>query len=216
MKWQRILPFLDLKNAVKIADVGCNNGYFLWRMYNECCSIGNQDVQITGLDPVESFYRQFQLIHACIDAPVQMICKPYNYLSESVFRPDRILCMGLLYHLKNPLELLSVIHSSLETKGLLYLETITVELNGSSTLLFPAGPFAGIRGVWFVPEVDAVINMLKRTNFRKIEHLKSWEFEDEMQPVHGMPVLSDYLDHDKNLTTEGYPVPVRSLFRAVR
>src|SRR5690606_27632326 len=54
-KWQRIAPHLDLRGK-RILDVGCGNGYYMWRM------LGAGADSVIGVDPNWLFFCQFQAL----------------------------------------------------------------------------------------------------------------------------------------------------------
>ena len=54
-KWSRVAPHLDL-NGKRILDVGCGNGYYMWRM------LGAGADSVIGVDPNWLFFCQFQAV----------------------------------------------------------------------------------------------------------------------------------------------------------
>ncbi len=59
IKWQRISPHItDLKNRT-VLDVGCGNGYHLFRMHGAGAKL------CIGIDPSQKYLTQFQLNLHC-------------------------------------------------------------------------------------------------------------------------------------------------------
>ena len=79
---------------------------------------------------------------------------------------DRILCLGLLYHLRDPVSALYDMHQSLKPGGKVIVDCQGIAGDGSYCL-FPAKRYAGASGVWFLPTKDCVISWMKRAQFKK-------------------------------------------------
>jgi tRNA (mo5U34)-methyltransferase len=61
-KWSRVAPHLDLKGK-RILDVGCGNGYYMWRM------LGAGADSVIGVDPNWLFFCQFQAVQRYLSEP---------------------------------------------------------------------------------------------------------------------------------------------------
>lgn len=61
-KWDRVSPHLDLTDK-RILDVGCGNGYYMWRM------LGAGAKTVVGIDPNWLFFCQFQAMRRFFNAP---------------------------------------------------------------------------------------------------------------------------------------------------
>jgi tRNA (mo5U34)-methyltransferase len=98
-KWERLLPHIaPLKNRV-ILDVGCGNGYHMWRM------LGEQAKLVIGIDPSQKFLTQFSIIKNYLpDSAAHLLplgIENMPSLQEKIGF-DTIFSMGVLYH-RNPL-----------------------------------------------------------------------------------------------------------------
>jgi len=56
IKYNLLKPHFDLKDKI-VGDIGCNNGYYLFRMLSQ------QPKKLIGFDPSAIYYSQFQFIN---------------------------------------------------------------------------------------------------------------------------------------------------------
>ena len=209
MKWNRLAPHLgNLKNK-KILDVGCNNGYFLFRL------AGAGAKEVLGIDPVEHFQKQFQFMQHFAQIPsIQMKSWGIQDMHHFDNEFDLVFHMGVIYHHKDPIGQLNLIHKALKPKGKVILESIGIpgELPWSLT---PNRRYANMRNIYFVPTLMALMNWMKKSKFRHITPLYSipstsceQRVTDRCPP--GYKSFIDTLDPDApHLTREGYPAPLR-------
>jgi len=92
-KWNRVAPLLPRKSGMRIADVGCSNGYFLHKI-----STLNPEIAI-GFDPIERCWLQFALVQSILRVP-RLAFLPMGLLTLTAFPAffDLIVCMGVIYH----------------------------------------------------------------------------------------------------------------------
>lgn len=207
LKWQKIKPFLGDIEGKTVADLGCHNGYFMFKM------LALKPELVIGFDPVIKLFYNFQFMQSLIRTR-RLVFEPLGIEHIKYFRGffDRILCLGLLYHLKDPVSSLQEIHQSLRSGGKIIVDCQGIPGDGSYAL-FPAKKYAGASGVWFVPTKECVIHWMKRAQFKKIhcfydETLQSHEQRaSTWAPISS---LKDYLNpKDLTKTIEGYPAPRR-------
>lgn len=212
MKWDRIknlLPSLDNK---RILDIGCSNGYFMFKM------LESQPKYILGVDPSVLFYFQFLAVQKYLQSPklYYLPCGIQDILEfEHCF--DVILSMGILYHRKSPLETLEQTRSLLAPNGCLLLEGLYIEGNGSFALC-PEHRYAKMNNVHFLPTLECVLTWLKQAGFIRIEmlHTGPTTLEEQRQTRWiKTESLNDFLDpSDPSKTVEGLPAPRRFIARA--
>lgn len=206
-KWQRIKSKIaDLTNRT-VLDVGCGNGYHLFRMHGAGAKLS------IGIDPSQKFLSQFRAIkHFLGQMPVHLLpigieAMPAMPLFDSVFS------MGVLYHRRSPIEHIQQLISLLRPGGELVLETLVVDGN-ENTVFMPDGRYAQMRNVWFLPSIEALIHWMKRCGLKNIRLIDSTRTTvEEQRSTEWMTFhsLSNYLDpEDHNLTIEGHPGPVRA------
>lgn len=213
MKWERLIPFLpDLKDKT-ILDVGCNNGYFLFRM-------GEQQPRLAlGIDPVLPMQAQFDLIQNYAqmeNVKFELFGVEHLPLFKSMF--DVIFHMGIIYHHRHPIQQLLDIRESLVPGGVAFLETIGIP-GDESYALFPEDRYARMGNVWFVPTLNCFINWATKAKFINIEVVADTLLTDEEQRKTSwcpppFQSLNDSLDpNDPTKTVEGHPAPRRFLIR---
>ncbi len=214
-----ILSKLKSNLEWNVLDIGANNGYYSFLLYYEFKNL-NLQANFLLIDPTIEFYNQFLFIKKFFPKEDQ---KYWNYLTvgwqnlenyQEKF--DLILCMGILYHHTDPYQLLKKIHSLLKKGGILILETIIIHMTDYPICLIPEKYYAGSTGIWFIPNIKAVMNFLKRTNYREIKFHNERFILEEMNKIEYLPGLIENLSNDKEFTKEGYPKPYRAFFSAIR
>lgn len=213
-KWERLLNDLPSLEGKKILDIGCHNGYFMFRMLEQ------NPEYILGIDPVVRTWAQYQFLQSFAqEKSLEYELFGVEHLPYFKQFFDVIFSMGILYHHRHPLQQLIDMRESLTPGGHLILETIVIEGEGSFAL-FPEGRYAQMPNVWFLPTKECLINWLKRSRFEEIEVLHmvpTLPREQRWTPwcPPGAQSLEDFLDpHDTSLTKEGHPAPYRMALRA--
>ncbi len=207
LKWERIKPYLGPLEGENIADIGCHNGYFMFKM------LPLKPKQVVGFDPVIKLFYNFHFIQNFVQSP-ELIFEPLGVEHIRHYRSyfHKVLCLGILYHLKDPVTALLKIHRSLKSGGKIIVDCQGI-IGEGSYCLFPSKKYAGAGGVWFVPTKECVINWLKRAQFKEIFCFYDEALDcTEQKPSSWAPVAS--LEHylkkeDSSLTVEGYPAPRR-------
>lgn len=226
IKWKYLLKVLEslesqmvhFKNkSLKVLDIGSNNGYYSFLLYYHLKQKGFLS-KFDLIDPIVDFYQQYLFLKKIFPAEDQKNWNFYSFGWQEIpslnTKYDLILCMGILYHHKNPMELLDVIYHQLNKKGILILETITIRYSKYPILLIPKNRYIGSKGFWFIPNKMALLNMLQKTNFSKIQFHSERFVLREMEKNHYLPSLKELVD--KNQTIENYPKPYRSFFSAIK
>ena len=213
LKWDRISQVVNLRGH-KVADIGCGNGYYMFRM------LGMNPECVVGFDPSEKFYFVFQLIQHFLNAKsLQMELMGVEHVSLFPEFFDTALCMGVLYHQRNPLEAISTIRQSLRPKGKLIVETLTIP-GDEANCLFPQNRYAKMRNVYFLPTKKALTNWLARSGFMDVEVVSediTTIDEQRRTDFSTGESLADFLDpNDHSKTLEGYPAPQRAIVVATK
>ena len=210
-KWERLEKIVDNLKGKKILDIGCNNGYFMYRMADQ------RPEFILGIDPVVPYWSQFKFINhfaKCDNLQMELLgvedCIHFDKLFDVVFS------MGIIYHHRNPIQQLLDIKKSMRPGGQLILETIGIP-GEKSIALFPEDRYAKMRNVWFVPTLSCLVNFAKKARFGDIEVVADTPLtSDEQRLTDWCPPprqsLEDFLDpNDQTKTIEGHPAPRRFL-----
>ena len=208
-KWERIVPLLGNLESKRIADIGCNNGYFMMRMLE-------QDPHfILGVDPVIRCMYQFFLLQRYLQSS-KLAFEPIGIDDMSLF-PNvfhLVICMGVIYHQKDPLKSLRAIYESLLTKGRIVLESMVIP-GEEAIALCPPERYTKMRNAYFIPTAECMRSWLTRVGFEEVEIVSVVPTEEnEQKRTEYSPdeSLEDFLDKDDpSKTVEGYPAPLRAL-----
>ena len=213
-KWERLMPHLSGIEGKTICDVGCNNGYYMYRMAH------HKPQMVLGIDPTYPFKLSFD--HLQKFTREENLRYELMGFQELTFFPntfDVIFCLGIVYHHKNPLEVLELCLHALKPGGQLLLESASIPGEEPMTL-FPGGRYANIRGVWFIPTHSCLSNWLTKTGFHSIrlcDHQKLTVDEQRSTPWAPQASLREALNpQNTNQTKEGLPRPHRTLFSAYK
>jgi len=209
-KWARLAPHVDFRGC-RVLDVGCGNGYFLWRM------LGAGADCVLGIDPGWLYLCQFlALKHYLPDLPAWQLPLTLEDLPlPACF--DKVLSMGVLYHRRSPIDHLLALKDCLRSGGELVLETLVID-GDEQQILLPQDRYAQMRNVWFIPSVAALKHWLERLGFVHVRCLHCTPTTTDEQRRTGwmrFASLADFLHpDDPGRTLEGYPAPQRALLLA--
>jgi len=216
-KWERVAPHLELHGKT-VLDIGCGNGYYLWRMLEE-------DAQwALGIDPYIPYVMQFGLMRHFGGAQNRAQIFPIGVESLPRVAPyfDVVFSMGVLHHQRSPLEHLTHCRDLTAKGGELILETIVLpeSYDQLTDCLVPEGRYAKMKNVNFLPSVQMLQSWLRKVRFRKVEVLDlSQTSLDEQRSTDWMTFesLPDFLDpKDRSKTIEGHPAPWRVVIKATK
>lgn len=210
-KWQRVAPHLDLRGK-RILDVGCGNGYYMWRMWQAGAQL------VVGVDPNLLFLNQFLAIRRFMpEAPVWQLPFTLEELPEPTDGFDAVFSMGVLYHRRAPIDHLLQLKACLRPGGELVMETLVVEGDAQQCLV-PEDRYAQMRNVWFLPSVPLLERFLRRAGFQDVRCVdQAHTSTEEQRSTDWMRFqsLPDFLDPENPaLTREGYPAPLRAVVLA--
>jgi len=118
-KWNRLAPHISSLERRAVLDVGCGNGYHLWRARQAGAAV------VLGIDPSLLYVQQFAAAqHFIQDRHVQLLPLPMEALPDKLQVFDTVFSMGVLYHRRDPHEHLTALRQSLKPGGELVLETL--------------------------------------------------------------------------------------------
>lgn len=205
IKWNRLSVLLPSVDGVRVADVGCSNGYFMHRLAELGASL------VVGFDPVDRCLLQFALTQifspyrslAFVPAGLEVLHLLPNYF-------DIVICMGVLYHQRDPFTAIKQLHHALRPGGTVILESLSIP-HKEEVLLIPRERYAKMRNAWSIPSPSAMTSLLHRAGFKELQVHEFGPITIEEQrrtEFAHFESLADFLDPtDSNKTVEGYPAP---------
>ncbi|GAB4337528.1 MAG: tRNA 5-methoxyuridine(34)/uridine 5-oxyacetic acid(34) synthase CmoB [Desulfobulbaceae bacterium] len=211
-KWDRLLPELPTIEGKIVADIGCNNGYYMFRAAHHLPRF------VLGFEPYVQHYYTFRALNSLAgreELDVELFGVEHLPLFPECF--DLILLLGIIYHRPSPVETLKDVFTALKPGGTLLLESMAIP-GSEPVALFPERTYAKAPGTWFIPTGACLHNWLVRTGFSDVRLFCSHPMNSEEQRRTDWMVFESYEDFiDKEndaLTIEQYPAPWRVFFRA--
>jgi tRNA (mo5U34)-methyltransferase len=213
-KWNRVLPELpDLAGKI-VADIGSNNGYYMFRMAHY------QPRLVMGFEPYLQHHFAFKTLNGLAgqdNLVSELLGVEHLALFPGCF--DVIFLMGILYHRVSPVEVLRDVHKALRPDGALIVESQAIP-GESSIALFPKTTYGKAPGIYFVPSGPCLVNWLQRAGFSAVKFFCSHPMSNrEQRRTEWMTFESfdDFIDPKKpELTVEGYPAPIRVYLKALK
>lgn len=209
LKYNFLRPHFNLAGK-KVADIGCNNGYYMFRFLEDA------PAKVVGFDPSALFKCQFDLINHYVKSDIVYELLGVEHLPFYEEKFDVIFCLGVLYHRSDPVAMLKSLAQGLAEGGEIYLDTFIID-GDEPVALCPEGSYSKITNVYFVPTLKALENWCKRAGFESFEVLGSVvTTPDEQRKTDWIESqsLEDFLDPaDSTKTIEGYPAPKRGYVR---
>jgi len=208
-KYNFLRPHFNLTGK-KVADIGCNNGYYMFRFLEDA------PAKVVGFDPSALFKSQFDFVNHFVKSDIVYELLGVEHLPFYEEKFDVIFCLGVLYHRSDPVAMLKALHQGLEKGGELYLDTFIIE-GDEPHALCPQGSYSKITNVYFVPTLKALENWCVKAGFTSFEILGTVVTTHEEQRKTDWiesQSLEDFLDPDDSTkTVEGYPAPIRGYVR---
>ncbi|ARE80491.1 tRNA 5-methoxyuridine(34)/uridine 5-oxyacetic acid(34) synthase CmoB [Campylobacter helveticus] len=210
IKFDILKPFMsEIKDKI-VADVGCNNGYYMFKM------LEFSPKQIVGFDPSVKYHLQFKLINTLIKTNIKYELLGVEDLPNYALKFDVIFCLGVIYHRSDPVKMLKDLKKSLNPNGIVFLDTMYIE-SEEEIALVPQNTYSKIPNIYFVPSIKALRNWCLRAGFKEFEVLATKKTDKKEQRKTAWIdsySLENFLDpKDENLTCEGYEAPKRVYVR---
>ena len=214
-KWARVLNVLQPDNGISpfagktIADIGCNNGYYMFR------TAATDPKCVIGFEPFEANFFAFNLFQRYIQNP-KILFELLGVEQISLFPDffDLVLCMGVVYHRRDPFSMLKDIYAAMKHGGQIVLESLALPGN-EPVALFPQGRYLRMKNVYFLPTAECLRSMLVRAGFRDVEIKSENKLSVEEQRVTELGAeesLKDWLAGEElELTIEGHPAPYQAI-----
>lgn len=205
IKFNLLAPHINIADKI-VADVGCNNGYYMYRMLNF------NPKKIVGFDPGLTPFFQFNFIDHFIKSGIKYELLGVEHLPFYENKFDVIFCLGVIYHRQDPIKMLKDIKLSLNPNGKAIIDTMYIDMDGDFALC-PKNTYSKIPNIYFIPTISALKNWCERAKFKDFKIIATSITDSTEQRksdwIFGQS-LQDFLDpKNKNLTIEGYPAPKR-------
>lgn len=209
----------DLRGA-SVLDVGCNAGYFSLQ-----AKLRGAD-RVLGLESIQDYYQQAEAIRRIWDADVEYRLTDAHEMHRIDEMFDFVVFTGILYHLKNPLQVLEDV-GRICRDGVL-VETEIIPEDPRNVVYARQGPPGQIAAVtashtgimkflerdelngdgsnWWIPDTECVLGMLRTAGFRC--------FSAPVYPIEGRMLLAatkqreSLLDLSRLQPSDGDFVPV--------
>ncbi len=212
LKYNLLEPYFDLKGK-RVADVGCNNGYYMFRM------LEHEPELLVGFDPSALYKTQFDFINHFVKSDIQYELLGVEHFPFYEHKFDTVFCLGVLYHRSDPVGMMKDLAKGIEKGGELFLDTFIID-GDDDICLSPEKTYSKIPNIYFVPTVKVLKNWCERAGFINIEVLAIIPTTEEEQRstawIEGQS-LENFLDpEDSSKTVEGYPAPKRAYIKAIR
>ena len=208
-KWDRLTPHISALSGRTVLDVGCGNGYHLWRMRQAGAHC------VLGIDPSLLYVKQFEAAQRFIrDTAVQLLPLPMHALPQAMHVFDTIFSMGVLYHRRSPDEHLQELKSALCADGELILETLVIPGDEDKSLLI-TGRYANMRNIYELPTTTRLGRWLNQAGFvdiKVVDVTPTSRQEQRATDWMRSRSLADALNTENAaMTIEGYPRPLRAI-----
>ncbi len=212
LKWARVEKAIQPLRGRTVLDIGCGNGYYLWRMAGAGAKLA------LGVDPSLHYAVQFQIFQKYAHDPrIAVLPLGTEDLPTSLTGFDTVFSMGLLYHRRDPMEHLKQLLGLLRNGGELVLETLVID-GAAGDILKPGERYAKMRNVWNLPSCGTTERWLAEAGFKNIccsDVIATTLNEQRKTEWMRFESLDDFLDpEDFSKTVEGYPAPKRAIFIA--
>ena len=212
LKYDLLRPYFDLKDK-KVADIGCNNGYYLFRMQEDNPKL------LVGFDPSPLYKTQFDFINHFVKSDIVYELLGVEHLEFYEEKFDTIFCLGVLYHRSDPVAMLKSLFKGLEKKGEVILDSFYID-GDEEMALCPKSSYSKIPNIYFIPTIKALRNWCLRAGFSEFEVLQTSVTDSNEQRktewIEGQS-LENFLDsNDNSKTIEGYPAPKRVYVRLIK
>ncbi|NPA59597.1 MAG: tRNA 5-methoxyuridine(34)/uridine 5-oxyacetic acid(34) synthase CmoB [Epsilonproteobacteria bacterium] len=212
IKYNLLRKHFNLKDK-RVADIGCNNGYYLFRMQEDNPKL------LVGFDPSPLYKTQFDFINHFVKSSIVYELLGVEHVEFYEEKFDTIFCLGVLYHRSDPVAMLKQLFKGLDKQGEVILDTFYID-GDSEMALCPKSSYSKIPNIYFVPTIPALKNWCLRAGFSSFEVLEISTTDASEQRktdwIEGQS-LEDFLDKDdKTKTIEGYPAPKRVYVKLIK
>jgi tRNA (mo5U34)-methyltransferase len=211
-KWARLQAHLPDLHDKTIADIGCSNGYYIFRM------MAHKPRWVLGFEPaMQPYYcgRALLAMAGCDNGAIDLLGVEHLTLFAETF--DVIFLMGVIYHRAAPLDCLRTVRQALKPGGTLIFESQAIP-GDEPVALFAEKTYGKAPGTYFIPTGACAVNWLKRAGFSSVDLFHAHPMNGEEQRRTDWMQFESY-EHfidpaNQDKTVEGYPAPWRIFIKA--
>ena len=142
IKYNLLEPHFDLRDKV-VGDIGCNNGYYLFRMQT------HTPAKLIGFDPSAQYYSQFQFLNHFLQTEITYEMLGVEHVEHYEEKFDTLFCLGVLYHRPDPVGTLKSLYRGLNPGGELILDTFMID-GEEEVCLTPRERYSKIGNIYFL------------------------------------------------------------------
>lgn len=209
IKYNAIADALDVTGK-SVIDVGCNNGYYLFRLLEK------QPQRLVGFDPSTLYKTQFDFLNHFVKADILFELLGIEHLPHYPEKFDVALCLGVIYHRTDPITALKQLSQGIKQGGSAIIDCLIID-GDEEIALIPKERYAMMRNVYYIPTIPALQNWMQRAKLETqsvIDIIPTTLDEQRKTEWIDGNSLDDFVDFDKNQTAEGYPPPKRAYIKA--
>lgn len=209
IKYNAIIDALDV-DGKSVIDVGCNNGYYLFRLLEK------QPQRLVGFDPSTFYKTQFDFLNHFAKTDILFELLGIEHLPYYPEKFDVALCLGVIYHRTDPITALKQLSQGIKKGGTAIIDCLIID-GEEEVALIPKERYAMMKNVYYVPTIPALQNWMHRARLETesiIDIIPTTLDEQRKTEWIDGNSLDDFVDFDKNQTAEGYPLPKRAYIKA--
>ena len=210
-KWERLKDFIPNIAGKRVADLGCSNGYYGYKL------LGLDPELVVGMDKTALFIFQFLATKHFAKQIQKLLILPCSVEEFDSKNMDfnLILSMGVLYHVKNIPCHIDAVKKLIKKNGYLVLETI-ISSSEKNINIEQGTTYAGMKNIGTIFSKANLINLLNASGFKNIELVnESFTSTNEQRTTRWMQGKS-FKDFTlpNGRTIEGFPPVCRVIFVA--
>jgi tRNA (mo5U34)-methyltransferase len=210
-KWERLKGFIPNIADMRVADLGCSNGYYGYKL------LGLNPELVVGMDKTALFIFQFLATKHFAKQIQKLLILPCSVEEFDSKNMDfnLILSMGVLYHVKNIPCHIDAVKKLIKKNGYLVLETI-ISSSEKNINIEQGTTYAGMKNIGTIFSKANLIGLLNASGFKNIELVnESFTSTNEQRTTRWMQGKS-FKDFTlpNGRTIEGFPPVCRVIFVA--
>lgn len=177
--WARLLMAYPANlMGASVLDVGCNAGYF--SIQHKLLGAG----RTVGIESIETYQKQAELCRQVWDLDIEYLAMDAHEVDQLDEEFDIVVFTGILYHLKNPLQVLEAVGRV--CRDAILIETEIIAESGKNRVYVRQGPWENTRitecrsgfmkfiegdelngdsSNWWVPDIACLLGMLRTAGF---------------------------------------------------